>query len=183
MRRPDIEGWTSDKEACCLANLAKDKRVLEVGSFKGFGAVLMASAGATMVHSVDWHRGDPNLGDRDTLCAWWSNIRRNKVENRIIGHVGRSEQVLPSLRPGMFDMAFIDGHHAYESVKQDIELVLPLLTKPEIVVCFHDYIPSTWPGVVKAVRDLAKGRSFELVDSLAVLKLSWYDCVAYLEGK
>lgn len=158
MRRPAIESWTSDAEAAELARLATGKTVLEVGTYKGFGAVLMAQAGAT-VWAVDWHRGDPDLGPTDTLCAWWTNVRRAGVADRVVGLVGRSSGVLPALRSQWFDMAFIDGHHSYEACSEDTGLVLPLLREGG-VIAWHDYC-ATWPGVIRAVNELITSKRVE----------------------
>ena len=169
--RPQIEGWTSDAEARALGQLAAGRRVLEVGTYRGFGAVVMAQERAE-VWAVDWHRGDPDLGPRDTLCAWWTNVRRHHVEDQVVGLVGRVEMVLPLLRPASFDMAFIDGYHAYHQVVADIQLVLPLL-RVGAALAFHDY-SSTWPGVVNAVnefRQRAGAEDWRLVDSLAMMTL------------
>jgi predicted O-methyltransferase YrrM len=183
-QRPQIEGWTSDLEAAELARLAAGGTVLEVGAYQGFGTVLMAQGGAT-VWAVDWHRGDsggdPALGARDTLCAWWTNVRRHQVEDQVVGLVGRSREVLPALVGMRFDMAFIDADHAYESVRDDAVAALPLL-KPGGLLVFHDYCP-VWPGVVRAVDELVEmllrrgelarqdGRKLRLVESLAVVQL------------
>lgn len=170
MRRPRIDSWTTDAEAAELARLAAGKTVLEVGTYKGFGAVLMAQAGAT-VWAVDWHRGDADLGATDTLCAWWTNVRRRHVEDRVIGLVGRSETVLPMLWPESFDLAFIDGHHSYESSAADSHLVLPLMRSGGVIV-WHDYCP-TWPGVVRAVDEQAAlyGWTLRHVGSLAIAEV------------
>lgn len=171
--RPAIDNWTTDREAAELRRLAAGKVVLEVGTYKGFGAILMAQAGAT-VWAADWHRGDADLGPRDTLCAWWTNVRRHHVEDQVVGLVGRASQVLPMLRYASFDLAFIDGDHAYEAVREDIENVLPLL-RTGGVLAFHDYSP-TWPGVRQAVDELRHrmGRAYpmRIVGSLAVLELA-----------
>jgi predicted O-methyltransferase YrrM len=173
MQRPDIEGWTTDPEAKALAELAAGKTVLEVGAYKGFGTVLMAQAGAT-VWAVDWHRGDADLGPRDTLCGWWTNVRRHHVEDQVVGLVGRSQDVLPLLREGMFGLAFIDGYHAYEAVTEDVRLALPLLA-PGGLVAFHDY-SDTWPDVKRAVNELAadqtRGGKVQLYGSLAVVTVN-----------
>lgn len=169
--RPLIDGWTSDEEAAELARLAAGQTVLEVGTFKGFGAVLMAQAGAT-VWALDWHRGDADLGPRDTLCAWWTNIRRHHVEDQVVGLVGRSAQVMANLRAEAFDMAFIDAAHDYGSVRQDLVSVRFLIRPEGLIVC-HDYCP-TWPGVVQAVDEAAKWAGIRLervVGSLAVLSV------------
>lgn len=171
MRRPLIDSWTSDAEAAELARLAKGRKVLELGTYRGFGAVLMALAGARQVHAVDWHRGDSSLGPTDTLCAWWTNVRRHHVEDLVVGHVGRSEAVLSLFYPESFDLAFIDADHEYEAVRRDILLVLPLMEEGG-VLAFHDYCP-VWPGVVRAVDELCERQTLpkRLVDSLAVVNL------------
>lgn len=176
--RPLIEGWTSDAEAAELARLAAGKVVLEVGAFKGFGTVLMVQGGARTVWAIDWHRGDADLGPRDTLCAWWTNVRRHHVEDRVVGLVGRSTQVMAALAELWFDLVFIDAYHAYEAVRADIEAALPLLRR-DGVLAFHDYDPEVWPGVVQAVDELrARLRltrpdvGFRLIGSLAIIELS-----------
>jgi predicted O-methyltransferase YrrM len=173
MSRPLVENWTSDREAAELARLAAGKIVLEVGTFKGFGAILMAQAGARMVHAVDWHRGDGDLGPRDTLCAWWTNVRRHHVEDQVVGHVGRSVDVLPTFEPQSFDFAFVDADHQYEAVVRDLHLVIPLVRPAGVIAC-HDY-SSVWPGVVQAVDELVAHPEYALlrvVDSLAVVQLT-----------
>lgn len=170
--RPAIDSWTSDQEAAELARLAAGRRVLEVGTYKGFGAVLMAQAGAT-VWAVDWHRGDADLGPKDTLCAWWTNVRRHAVEDQVVGVVGTTQVVLPLLREHSFDMAFVDGHHAYESVASDVCYVVQLV-RPGGLIVFHDY-STTWPGVRRAVDELraslGRGYPMRVVGSLAILQL------------
>lgn len=166
MRLPLIEGWTTSEEAAELAALAKGKRVLEVGTFKGQGAVLMAQAGGE-VWSVDWHRGDASLGPRDTLCAWWTNIRRHQVADQVVGLVGRSATVLPLLRPESFDLAFVDADHEEEAVSVDIMLTLPLV-RPGGLLVFHDY-SATFPGVVAAVDRLRGAHDCRFRGSLAIL--------------
>ena len=175
MLRPNIENFTADVEAHALAELAAGKRVLEVGSYRGFGAVLMAQAGATRVFAVDWHRGDPDLGARDTLCSWWTNVRRHGVEDQVVGLVGRSEVVLPMLRERSFELAFVDGYHGLDQVREDCRNVLPLMATGG-VVAFHDYGPGNrgW-GVTQVVDELQQSRGVKplrVVGTLAVVQLS-----------
>lgn len=174
MLRPQIENWTSDLEAEELARLAADRRVLEVGSYHGFGTVIMAQAGAE-VWALDWHQGDRDLGDLNTLPKWWRNVRRHELEDRVVGLVGRSERVLPVLKRGYYDLVFVDGYHSYEQARLDLLLSIPLLA-PNGVLAVHDYCP-TWPSVVRAVDELfgalpREPPQFRLVDSLAVIDRS-----------
>ena len=70
----------------------------------------------------------------------------------VVLHKGYSYDILPNLDK-QFDFIYIDGAHDYDSVKQDIELALPLL-KPRGILAGHDYLPQH-PGVVaKAVHEV-----------------------------
>ena len=95
--RPAILSAVTDAEAARLADLARDRIVLEVGSWYGLSTIVMART-AAMVHAVDWHRGDPHAGKRETLTTFWSNLERHDVRDKVVIHVGRAEVVLPMLR-------------------------------------------------------------------------------------
>lgn len=130
-----INSFENAAEIRVLARLACGRTVLEVGTFHGFSAVLMARCGAVRVHAVDWHRGGGELGDRDTLCRCWANLDRFGVRDQVVLHVGRSEVVLPLLRPHSFDLAFVDGGH--DRAPADTELVMPLV-RPGGLIAWHD---------------------------------------------
>jgi len=130
-----INSFENQAEIRVLGRLAAGRTVLEVGTFNGFSAVLMARAGAVCVHAVDWHRGGGELGERNTLARCWANLERFGVRDQVVLHVGRSEVVLPLLRPHSFDLAFIDGGH--ERAPQDTELVLPLMRRGGLIA-WHD---------------------------------------------
>lgn len=49
------------------------------------------------------------------------------------------------------DLAFIDGSHSYEYVRNDTEKVLQALA-PEGLVLWHDYKPA-WPGVIRYLEE------------------------------
>lgn len=185
----EIPTAVTEAEALELAKLAEGKRVLEMGAHLGFSTIVLARVAAEL-HSVDWHRGDLMAGEGDSLEQFRTNLRSHGVEDKVIVHVGRFETVLPTLAPESFDLIFIDGHHSYESVRQDIALALPLLA-PGGTIALHDYGRESqngfregdWGGfsaedfgVTKAVdehRDIFVGQlDMELVDTLAVLRLS-----------
>ena len=160
---PDIESWFAEGEAEALAELARGRVVLELGAYKGASAVVMAKGGARMVHSVDWHRGDPELhGYRDTLCAMWHNLTAADVLHQVVIHVGRFQDVLPLFRPESFDLVFVDGCHTYEAVKRDIELALPLLRTNGVLAC-HDY--GRW-GVQPALREVCDRLGIEEIETV-----------------
>lgn len=160
----DIGSAVSDAEAARLAELATDGTILEVGSWFGFSAVVMARVART-VHSVDWHRGDPHAGEQDTLAEFWANLKRHGVRDKVVAHVGEVAAVLPFLAAESFDGAFIDGFHTTEAVARDIELVLPLIRTGGFLA-FHDYGRF---GVREAVDAL--DLPVELTETLAVVRL------------
>lgn len=145
-------------EVTRLVELAEGRTVLEVGSYLGHSAVAMASA-AKVVHTVDWHRGDPHAGDERTVHPFLDNISGL----RIVAHVGRIDDVLPLFRDGSFDFAFHDAYHTTDAVEHDIALICPLL-RPGSLLAFHDY---GLFGVKEAVDQM--GPLVELTETLAVV--------------
>lgn len=189
----DIPTAMTEAEARKLARFAEGKRVLEMGAHLGFSTVVLARVAAEF-HSVDWHRGDLVAGDGDSLAQFRTNLRSHGVEDRVIVHVGRFEDVLPTLKPG-FDLVFVDGCHSYEAVRQDIELALPLLA-PGGVMALHDYDREAQPGfrdgdwggftagdfgVTRAVDELSAPD--EIVDTLAVVRLAPHRLAAPVNGE
>ncbi|MBS3904292.1 MAG: class I SAM-dependent methyltransferase [Simkania sp.] len=55
--------------------------------------------------------------------------------------------------PDGIDLVYIDGNHSYFHVKQDIEHWFPKVC-PMGMLSGHDYNPSYFPGVIKAVNEL-----------------------------
>lgn len=131
----EINSFESAEEIAALRRLAAGRLVLEVGTFHGFSAILMALSGAKQVHTVDWHRGGHELGEQDTLIDCWIHLERYGVRDRVVLHVGPSEVVLPLLRPGLFDLALVDGDH-HQAVR-DTELCIPLV-RPGGLLVWHD---------------------------------------------
>jgi len=79
---------------------------------------------------------------------------------RVKTHAGDSSTNLRKVPDGYFDMIYIDGDHAYEGVKRDIEAAVPKL-KPEGVLIFNDY--AVWSatsmfhcGVARAVHEFVR---------------------------
>lgn len=159
-----IPSSMSAVEVARLVELAEGRTVLEVGTYLGHSAVAMAS-GATIVHTVDWHRGDAHAGDEETVHQYLGNLATWDVRDRVVAHIGRIEDVLPVLRPGSFDFAFHDAYHATDAVLRDIGLIWPLMA-PGSLVAFHDY---GLFGVREAVDTV--GPLVELTETLAVVRV------------
>lgn len=166
----DVVSSVSEKECAELSRLADGKQVLELGSLYGRSTIALAST-ASKVHAVDWHLGDEQAGYNRTLDHFINNLYRYQMEDLVVIHMGRFENVLPIFRPASFDLVFVDGFHGEQEVKRDFNLCLPLL-REDGVVAFHDYgVAQKGFGVTEAV-DLIRGlRPFHRVGNLGVLRV------------
>lgn len=162
-----IQSFGTTAEIVRLGELAHDRVVLELGSFRGASAVVMAKAGARMVHAVDWHQGDEHVGGQDTLCEMWHHLGRLDVRDRVVLHVGRFQDVLPLFRPESFDLVFVDGCHHATAVARDLKLALPLLRSGGKVAC-HDYGHWDVAGIVDEAHRRQGVGKLEVTDTLAV---------------
>jgi predicted O-methyltransferase YrrM len=150
----DVEGWLLPEEGKALADLARGKRVLEIGSYCGRSTICMAQT-ATHVTSIDPHDGRATPRPRNTFAEFCANLDRygvaSKVSSREPGYIPDTPK---------YDLVFIDGDHAYESVRRDIQQSVDLLA-PGGLLAFHDYRTSPgefdghWDaGVTQAVDEL-----------------------------
>jgi predicted O-methyltransferase YrrM len=153
-----IEGFMTE---VCLQWLFKMagimSPILEVGSHYGRSTHALLSGCRGQVIAVD---------------PWQDTTRegkpRQQVFRQFIQNVGHFPNFgimrMPSTKAARFfqdkslDMVFIDGNHAYDHVKADIEAWLPKARK---LICGHDF-SKNWPGVVQAVEELFPDR-YELV--------------------
>lgn len=165
----DVEGWLTPAEGQFLAQIATDKRVLEIGSYCGRSTICLAQT-AQEVHAVDPFDGRATPNRKDTFGAFSENLERYGVADRVTAHRGTSIAVLPKLQPESFDLVWIDGAHAYESVLLDIWLALKVL-KPGGLLAFHDYRSPRDPGVTAAVNKLLAvgGKLLSSADTVALV--------------
>lgn len=112
-----------------IAVCAEPKRLMEIGSFRGYTALYLAqhvSPDAKIV-AID-QCPDHGAAYRDTPFA-------SKIERR----VGETSQAMfANDKVASYDLIFIDADHSYAGVKHDTELVLPLVS-PEGFIVWHDY--------------------------------------------
>lgn len=150
----DIFSTVTKEECTRLAELAKDKTVLEIGAGFGRSTIALASV-AKKVHSVDWHKGDKYSGQYDSLGGYLFNLQRFGLADKVVSFVGRNEAFLPAFN-GLFsyDVVFIDSYCAPEAVELDVRMTRPLL-RPGGVLVAHDYgnIPNLPPGFVFGVTE------------------------------
>jgi hypothetical protein len=130
----DVEGWMTDGQARRLWSRAGELRapsqILEIGSYRGRSAIVLASAAAAGVEviAVDPHAGNDRGpqqwegtaedGQSDNE-AFWGNLRRAGVADRV-RHVRRPSQEAFDEVPGELDLLYVDGAHRYKPARADI---------------------------------------------------------------
>ena len=123
-------------------------RILEIGSWAGGSAITWSDAikkfngGNGSVICVDpWIRYtqrdfskakvceimDEALKTGEIIDLFFHNIRASGHEDVVRLIKGRSDEILPLLRPNQFDLAFVDGNHSYQQVLKDLENATPLV--------------------------------------------------------
>ena len=80
-----------------------------------------------------------------------------KFKNNIYLKKGFSEVELLKLEMSKIDMIFLDGGHSYETVKNDLSIILKNIKKNKIIIC-DDYNQVNY-GVKKAVDEISKNVS------------------------
>ena len=147
-----IEGFIHPVECDRLAELATNRDVLELGSFKGMSAFCMAitakslmccdtfaanSAGQEQMESVQ------TLDDFRAATARFLN-----VSYRIY-----SSETAADCLTDDYDLIFLDAMHTYEDVLADITRWWPRI-RPGGVLALHDYGHSHFPGVELAADEI-----------------------------
>jgi hypothetical protein len=87
-------------------------------------------------------------------------------EVRTVQVDSRSKRFVRVVRDlGPFDLVLVDGNHAYEAVRSDIETVLPHTS----MLALHDIVDDASPGVRRAWAELraTQGHEFELLEFTA----------------
>lgn len=172
-----VPGWLTHAEGMKLAEIARDRVVLEMGSYKGRSACYMAGP-ATELHCVDTFRADDGGQDQtgDTLPEFERNIRENGFSEKVVVHRKLSTEAAEHFEDESLDVVFVDAMHDRQSVLADIDAYWPKLRLGG-TMCFHDYC-RRWPGVVEAVNERFGGPR-EIVDHLAVVKKELFETPSF----
>ena len=73
---------------------------------------------------------------------------------------GNSNKLLQKIDMSKIDYVFLDGGHAYETVKNDLESCIPVIDNNGTVLC-DDYDLSYAPGVKKAIDEFISENNFK----------------------
>jgi predicted O-methyltransferase YrrM len=125
-------------EAAYLYRLARNEQpavIAEIGRFRGGSTLLLAAAGAGVVHSydLDKRQGDDGLELDHALRA---ALERFGLAERVVLHVESSREATP---PETIDLLFIDGDHSEEGARADFERWSPHVVRGGHVL-FHDAV-------------------------------------------
>jgi hypothetical protein len=177
----DIRTYTLVRERLCLFDEATAAllhpqatgRVVEVGSYLGASAVVLAEAlrrehsAAGRLFCIDtWQNDAMSEGQRYTFEQFCGNTQRWRRWIEPI--VGRSDAV--AMPHETFDLVFIDGDHSYEAATADIHRLAPRVAKHGRLV-LHDHCSK--PGVGRTLGELLAGGQWVIhrcIDSLVSLK-------------
>ena len=162
-----IEGWMTPLELEFLRIMAdKNKSILEVGSWKGRSTKALLDSGKKVFAVDTWE------GSQDPQDLTYNMAKKEDVFAIFKKNVGHYENLKIIKKDSLtaakqfsdksVDLIFIDANHTYEGVKADIQAWLP---KARRAIMGHDYTPG-WPGVVKAVDELFKGKKVQVVGSI-----------------
>ena len=130
-----VEGWLSAAQAQRLWDAASRVpaagRIVEIGSYRGRSAVVLASAAEAGVEvvAIDPHAGndrgpqqwtgtaDEGQADHEAFLA---NLRRAGVADRV-RHVRRRSQEALDAVEGDVEIVYVDGAHGFGPAREDLE--------------------------------------------------------------
>ncbi len=125
--------------------------LVEVGTYKGDSASMFREAFRYVTCVDAWEDAWFNVPETtahaaelefDRRMARWMNVAKIK---------GESVKVAQRFHPRSFDVVYIDASHDYTSVRADL---MAWCDKALLWVCGHDFWPSKFPGVPRAVREV-----------------------------
>ncbi len=120
-----------------VRRLPSNPSILEIGTFKGLSAVVMAKARPDVeITTIDSHIGIPNspqLYSNPYIIE--ANLKKYGVSNRVRSITSSSQDFSPK---NDYDLLFIDGDHSFEGVSFDYTKFEPFVKKGGFIV-FHDY--------------------------------------------
>ncbi|MHC4973663.1 MAG: class I SAM-dependent methyltransferase [Planctomycetota bacterium] len=166
---------------CAIVRHREPQVVLEIGTFDGNTTLQMAqnSPEGSRIYTLDLPPSgeaattlDPH--DRPYIDDTAKAVRRyerSPLASKVVQCLGDSATFdfgsLP--RP---DVAFIDGSHSYEYVKNDTEKVLAVLA-PGGIILWHDYRPA-WPGVLRYLDERSRDLPLVRIQGTSLVRCHWY---------
>ena len=91
-----------------------------------------------------------------------------KYKNNVELYAGYSHNILKRFDLSIVDFCFLDGGHTYETVKNDLAIILSKIKKKSIIL-IDDYNQSNY-GVKKAVDEIKNNYYYELLDRFILIR-------------
>lgn len=150
-----------------LARLAREGteselRAIEVGSWAGATTILLSDLGFH-VYAVDHWCGSDRLEDVANEMGGSPAVFRLFCSNmgdrlfRSVTPLWMESRLAAAIWPASLkvDLMYIDGDHTYHGAREDILAWTPKVRHGGILAG-HDFLPDTFPGVVRAVEETGK---------------------------
>jgi len=158
----NIPGWMSEPDMRFLYNTAKTAKprgvIVEIGSFKGRSTISLAlgsmEGNKQFVYAIDKFAEFTTEQHKTLYPNFFDDFKRN-VTNAGVKDIVKPIQ-MTSAEASMswsdpISFLFIDGDHAYESVKQDFSLWARHIVIGGILA-FHD--TRSWPGPTQLAKEI-----------------------------
>lgn len=168
LTRLPLGEWSSPTSAQVvlvkIARLIRARRILEIGSFRGYTARLCAE-----------NLPDANIVALDNNPKHGEAYLGSELASRIVRVTGTVDDLTPGSE---FDLIYVDAHHTREAVTRDTQAALTMLAEGG-VVGWDDYADWGWASelnrVPEVLNSLAKtvpiGRVVDL--ALAIHRRGW----------
>ena len=171
----DVQGWMTRDQACRLWDragaLGAGDRIVEIGSFHGRSAIVLASAAppGTEIVTIDPHGGNdrgPNEfegyedeaeQDHQTFRA---NLERAGVAERIRHLRAYSRDAIGDV-PGEIDLLYIDGAHRYTPALEDLQMWAPKVSYGGTLLVDDTF--SAWGLTVAIAQEMLLSGTFRYV--------------------
>jgi hypothetical protein len=166
-----VPGHLYEVEGRSLQQLAKGKRVLDIGTHHGRAAAAMAAT-AKHVRTIDWYQGDSMIGAPDVDKVKELIYPLENVECLFGDWVKWWGQIF---NQADYHMIFYDAaHRPPESYEKDF---LALVEKFPGVIALHDYKPKLeeYGLAVSAMDDFAKRTGRTMFGPVAGSSIVWFE--------
>jgi hypothetical protein len=130
----DVEGWMTRAQAGrlwdCASRLAAGDQIVEIGSFRGRSAIVLASAAPSgvAITTIDPHAGNDRgpqeiegfaAEAEDDHQVFWGNLRAAGVDHRI-HHLRQFSDAAHHGVQGDVALLYIDGAHRFAPARSDL---------------------------------------------------------------
>lgn len=148
-----VEGFLHPNEMERLVQLAANREVLEVGSFRGLSAFCMAISAVRVTCCDTFAANSAGQVQEDHVTTLDDFLRATARFNNVRHFVASSAKAEAELELGEFDLIFLDAMHTYEDVVADIVRWWPRVRNGG-VLALHDYGHDHFLGVKQAADEI-----------------------------